>query len=228
MNYPMKSPLDGRPPTLELIDKDGRLSAFRVRPRELTPLGAKLADAVSSILGLGLLVASVATLPDWRHPALPELAVAIGGAVAGIWCLRLIAREAFRVNTRIDLDLESIRVHRLRGWERYDRRIGHQFSLLPHDSAERERRRNDLATREAAANGHVVQKPVYYGDSFHVVLVYAGHRINLLTVYGRQQTEAIVARLQYCDQLLEQEAKRVGARTNPHVGAEWHDSPGGI
>lgn len=228
MNSPMKSPLASRPRTQELIDKDGRLSAFRMRPRELTPLGAKLADAVSSILGLGLLVASVATLPDWRHPALPELAVAIGGTVAGIWILRIIAREAFRVNTRIDLDLESIRVRRLRGWERFDRRLEHRFVLLPHDGTERERRRNDLATREASANGHVVQKPVYYGDSFHVVLVYAGHRVDLLSVYGRKQAASIVARLQYCDQLLEQEAKRVGARTNPHVGAEWHDSPGGI
>lgn len=227
MNSPMRSPLDGRPRTKELTDKSGRL-AFLVTPHELTPLGAKLADAVSSILGLGLLVASVATLPDWRHPELPVLVAAFGGAVASGWVLHVIARKACRVTSEIELGLESIRVRRLRGWESFDRRIGHQFSLVPHDAAEAERRRNDLATREAAANGQVVQKPVYYGDSFHVVLVYAGHRVDLLTVYGGQQAAAIVARLQYCDQLLEQEVKHVGARNNPYVSAEWPDSPGGL
>ncbi|NBA98553.1 hypothetical protein GUY40_27115 [Pseudomonas sp. R5(2019)] len=224
----MKSPLDGRPRTQEMTDKDGRLSAFRVRPRELTPFGVKLADAITNILGVGMLVANVAALPDWRHPSLPKMAFVIGGTIASFWCLHWISRASFRVTTRIDLDLESIRVRRLWGWKRFDRRLEHRFVLLPHDGTERERRRNELATREAAANGKVVQKPIYYGDSFHVVLVYAGHRVDLLSVYGRKQAASIVARLQYCDQLLEQEAKRVGARTNPHVGAEWHDSPGGI
>ncbi|MCY1382789.1 hypothetical protein D9M69_708470 [compost metagenome] len=73
-----------------------------------------------------------------------------------------------------------------------------------------------------------MQKPVYYGDSFHVVLVYEGHRVDLLSVFGRQQAAAVVARLQYCDRQLEQESKNVGAADNPHAGADWHQSPGGL
>ncbi|MCY1435316.1 hypothetical protein D9M71_514060 [compost metagenome] len=198
-------------------------------PHELTPFTAKLADGISSVLGFGLLMVSMATLPDWRHPELPVLVVAIGGALVSGWALHFVARKTFRITYQIELDLESIGVRRLRGWESFDRRLAHRFLLLPHDRAERERRRNDLATREAAANGQVVQKPIYYGDSFHVVLEYAGHRIDVLSVYGRKQAESILARLQYCDQLLDEEAKRVGSRsTNPHASAEWHKSAGEI
>ncbi|MNG13571.1 hypothetical protein D3C84_972590 [compost metagenome] len=114
------------------------------------------------------------------------------------------------------------------GWQSYDRQIDHRFVLLPHDASEHERRRNDLATREAAASGKVVQKPIYYGDSFHVVFVYAGHRIDFLTVFGRKQAAAIVARLQHCDQLLDAEAKRLGGRNIPPVNDDWHSSPGGL
>ncbi|WP_095193954.1 hypothetical protein [Pseudomonas sp. Irchel 3A7] len=227
MNSPMKSPLTGRPSTRQATDEAGRLS-FKVTPRELTPFRAKLAEGISAVLGLGLAAANFMPLLDGRHPDLPGMAIAFGATVLGFHLLRWVTREVCRVTTEIELGVDEIKVRRMLGWQSYDRRLEHRFVLLPHDGAERERRRNDLATREAASNGQIVQKPIYYGDSFHVVLVYAGHRVDLLSVYGRKQAASIVARLQYCDQLLEQEAKRVGARTNPHVGAEWHDSPGGI
>lgn len=227
MNSPMKSPLEGRPATFALTGEDGRL-AFQVMPHELTPLRAKLADGISSLCGLGLFAASMVTLPDWRHPDLSVLVAAIAGAAIGSWVLHFAARQAFRVTTRIEMDLDSIRVQRVLGWKSYDRRLAHRFALLPHDHAELERRRNELDTREAAARGQVVQKPVYYGDSFHVVLVYEGHRVDLLSVFGRQQAAAVVARLQYCDRQLEQEAKHVGAGDNPHVDGDWHQSPGGL
>ncbi|MGX1018154.1 hypothetical protein AB7M33_000830 [Pseudomonas sp. Y3 TE3536] len=227
MRSPMKSPLEGRPSTLQSTDEDGRLM-FRVIPRELTPFRAKLADGISSALGLGLLAASVVSLPDWRHPDLSVLVTAFASACIGGWALHLVARRSFRATTRIELNLDSIRVRRVLGWERFDRRLEHRFALLPHDHTERERRSNELDTHEAAARGQVVQMPVYYGESFHVVLVYGGHRVDLLTVFGRQQAAAVVARLQYCDRLLEQEAKRLGAGDNPHVDADWHHSPGGL
>lgn len=227
MRSPMKSPLEGRPATFALTDEDCRLM-FRVMPHELTPFRAKLADAISSLCGLGLCAASLVAMPDWRHPDLSVLAIVIGSAAVASWALHLVARRSFRATTRIELNLDSIRVRRVLGWERFDRRLEHCFALLPHDHTERERRSNELDTREAAARGQVVQMPVYYGDSFHVVLVYGGHRVDLLTVYGRQQAAAVVARLQYCDRLLDQEAKRLGAGSNPHVDADWHHSPGGL
>lgn len=227
MRSPMKSPLEGRPCTQALADDGGRL-AFRVMPRELTPFGARLAEGISSLLGLGLLAGSVMTLLDWRHPDLPGMALALGVSVLGYQLLRRVTLEACRVTTVIELGMEAVRVRRRLGWQSYDRGLEHRFLLLPHDETELERRRNELATREAAAHGQVVQKPIYYGDSFHVVLVYAGHRIDLLTVYGRQPAAAIVARLQYCDRRLDEEAKRGSGGANPHAEADWQQSPGGL
>ncbi|MFZ6047403.1 hypothetical protein ACFW0H_14955 [Pseudomonas sp. CR3202] len=227
MRSPMKSPQEGRPSTFALTDEAGRLM-FRVMPHELTPFRAKLADGISSLCGLGLLAASMVTLPDWRQPELSVLAVAFGGAAFGSWALHFVARKAFRATTRIELSLDSIRVKCVWGWKCFDRRLDHRFVLLPHDRAELERRSNELDTREASARGQIVQMPIYYGDSFHVVLVYDGQRVDLLSVYGRQQAAAVVARLQYCDRQLAQEAKHVGAGDNPHVNGDWHQSPGGL
>lgn len=227
MNSPMKSPLTGRPRTRKSTDEAGRLS-LKVTPRELTPFRAKLAEGISAVLGLGLAAANFMPLLVGRHPDLPSMAIAFGATVLGFHLLRCVTREVCRVTTEIELGVDEIKVRRMLGWQSYDRRIEHRFVLLPHDAGEHERRRNDLATREAAANGQVVQKPIYYGDSFHVVFVYAGHRIDFLTVYGRKQTEAIVARLQHCDQLLDAEAKRLGGGNNPHIVGEWPHAPGGL
>ncbi|CAD0261115.1 hypothetical protein F6476_01125 [Pseudomonas umsongensis] len=227
MNSPMKSPLTGRPPTRQTTDEAGLLS-FKVTPRELTPIRAKLANGISSVIGLGLAAVNFIPLLQERHLYLQDLVAAIGVTVLGYYLLRWVTLEACRVTTRIELRMDQAKVRRLSGWESYDRRIEHRFVLLPHDEAEHEQRCHDLATRKAAANGQVLQPPIYYGDSFHVVLVYAGHRIDLMTVYGRQQAAAIVARLQHCDQILDAEAKRVGAGKNPHIDGEWPHSPGGL
>lgn len=227
MNSPMKSPLTGRPSTRQTTDDAGLLS-FKVTPRELTPIRAKLANRISAVIGLGLAAVNFIPLLQERHLYLQDLVAAIGVSVLGYYLLRGVTLEACRVTTRIELRMDQVRVRRLSGWESYDRRIEHRFVLLPHDDAEHEQRCHDLATRQAAANGQIVQPPIYYGDSFHVVLVYAGHRIDLLTVYGRPQAAAIVARLQHCDQLLDAEAIRVGAGANPHIDGEWHHTPGGL
>ncbi|MCE6978594.1 hypothetical protein EI534_14630 [Pseudomonas frederiksbergensis] len=227
MNSPMKSPLLGRPPTRQTTDKSGLLS-FKVSPRELTPNKARLADGISTLIGLVLAFANFIPLLHERRLISPDLVTAIGVTVFGYYLLRLVTLEACRVTTRIELRMGQIKVRRLTGWESYDRHVEHRFVLLPHDEAEHEQRCHDLATRKAAANGQVVQPPIYFGNSFHVVLMYAGHRIDLLTVYGRPQAAAIVARLQHCDQRLDAEAKRIGAGTNPHTDGEWHHTSGGL
>lgn len=227
MRHQMQNPLTGQPLTRQLTDEAGRL-AFRVTPRELTPFGARLADGTAALAGLALGAASFTMLIDWRSPDLLHMAAACGAVALGYQLVRWTAWAAFRVTTVIEMELETIRVRRPLGWKTLDRRIDHRFALLVHDDAEAERRCNDLETREAAAKGMVVQKPVYYGDSFHVVLVYAGHRIDLLTVFGRKQAASIVARLQYCDRLLDEEAKRGCGSTSAHAETDWPDAPGGL
>jgi len=227
MRSPMKSPLDDHPATATLKDESGRL-AFRVMPRALTPQRAQLSDQASRIFGFGLLAASLVTIPDWQQPELPVMTAAFIGAWLGGAVLRWGMRAVFHTTTPIELGLECISVCRHGRWERFDRHQEHCFALLPHDQGEQERRRNEFNTRDAAARGEVVQMPVYFGDSFHVVLIYAGHRVDLMSIYGRQRAAAVVARLQYCDRVLEQEAKRAGAGDNPHASDDWYQSPGGL
>lgn len=89
-----------------------------------------------------------------------------------------------------------------------------------------EQQRHELRSRQASAKGKVIQKKAYYGQSFHIVLEYAGHRRDLLTVYGHKETVAILRRLQYCDQRLN-EAINIGSGGQT-PGQDWKETPGGL
>lgn len=114
-----------------------------------------------------------------------------------------------------------------RGWVHYSRLLEHRFALYPHDWTSWEQRDIDYETRRAAADGHVVNPTVYYGESLHLVLVYAGHRVDLTTVWGQSEAAAIVARLQYCDRCLDK-ALEMGGGAPKRPEDEWNDAPGGI
>ncbi|MDD2003617.1 hypothetical protein [Pseudomonas putida] len=221
----MQNPMAGNPPTEQATDQAGRMM-FRVTPRELTPETAECADVLGLLLKFALVAACFFVLSSWNDPEFPRVTAAIGTVALGYLAIRW--RQLCHTTTEIELRMDSIRVKRLFVWQSYDRSLDHRFSLLQHDDTENERRRHDLAVRKAAAEGRVVQKTVYYGDSYHVVLSYAGHRVDLLTVYGLPQAAAVVARLQYCARLLDQEAKRSNGGEAPHAGDEWAEAPGGL
>ncbi|MFG0542151.1 hypothetical protein ACF8EA_18490 [Pseudomonas sp. YQ_5] len=225
MKPDMQNPMAGNPPTEQATDQAGRMM-FRVSPRELTPETAECADVLGLLLKFALVAACFFVLSSWSDPEFPRVTASIGTVALGYLAIRW--RQLCHTTTEIELRMGSIKVKRLFVWQSYDRSLDHRFSLLQHDNTENERRRHDLAVRKASAEGRVVQKTVYYGDSYHVVLSYAGHRIDLLTVYGLPQAAAVVARLQYCDRLLDQEAKRGNGGEAPPAGNEWADAPGGL
>lgn len=225
MSFDMQNPMAGSPPTEQATDQAGRL-IFRVKPRELTPAGAEFADRLGVFLGVLSLVICALTVSGWDDPDFLHSVAMLMAAALGY--MALCCRDMCRVTTQVELRADSIRVKRWLGWQSYDRGIEHRFSLLLHDHAEKERRCHDLAVRKAATEGRAVQKPVYYGDSYHVVLLYAGHRIDLLTVYGMPEAAAVVARLQYCDRLLDQEAKRGNGGGATRATDDWDSAPGGL
>lgn len=227
MSSDTQNPLSGHPPTAKTNDQAGRL-LFRVTPCELTPFRAELANDMPAVFGAMLVVACITILICWSDPELWHVVMFMSYIALGSMYLCWAFQKFCRITTEIELGVDSIRVKRWTGWHSYDRGVEHRFLLLPHDRAEDERRRNDLAVREAAAKGEAVQPPVYYGESFHVVLVYAGHRIDFLTVFGMREAAAVVARLQYCDRLLNQEAKRGNGGGNARAGDDWHNAPGGL
>lgn len=95
-------------------------------------------------------------------------------------------------------------------WRHYSRLLEHRFALQIHDRADEEVRDYDYTAREEAAKGNLIKQQPYYGQSFHVVLVYAGRRADLLTVFGQKDAVAIVARLQYCDRRINQAINMAG------------------
>lgn len=226
MDPKFRNPLEGHPRTVETVDAVG-LPTFRITPHVLTPGRAKAADKISFVLfcllWMGCLY-SVATAPRWD---LTEAATTLATGLAGGWVIRWVTHYALRRRTEIEMSADTIAVRGWLGWRRYSRLMEHRFALHIHDSAAQEYRNNDYLVREAATKGRVLNLPAYYGSSFHVVMVYAGHRLDLLTVFGQVEAAAVVSRLQYCDRRLN-EALEMGRGAGERPENDWYDAAGGM
>lgn len=226
MSNVFRNPLEGYPHTIETEAKDG-LPTFRIMPRALTPGRAKVAHGMASLMSFGLFIAVAYYIWTVAGIGLPQIAVAAVLLTGVSHLLPHVCESVLRHPTEIKMTAEAISVRSARGWAQYSRMLEHRFALHPHDRTTWEQRNNDFATRQAAADGHVVSPAVYYGESLHLVLVYAGHRVDLMTVYGRSEAAAIVARLQYCDRCLDK-ALAIGGGIPKRPEDEWNDAPGGL
>ncbi|MGO4809410.1 hypothetical protein AB4156_07385 [Cupriavidus sp. 2MCAB6] len=218
------NPLSGKPQTRESAGPDGS-PIFAITVRELTPLRAKALDFVNTCLGT--FAGLYGVLVSLSLPISLTLFVILGALWAVYEVCALGVKKLLQRTTRVQMTRDSISVRRWYGWQCYDRNIEHRFALQIHDRAQAEQEQLEFETRQEAARGQIVKKTAYYNESFHVVLVHAGHRVDLLTVYGRQESTAIVARLQYCDRRLN-EAAKMGGGINQHPEDEWEDAPGGL
>ena len=222
-----ENPLSGRPRTLESQDSEGR-PVFTIIAQELTPGRARAATALSALAGGCLMVALPFLIARSAHITVPLVA---GAVAAGIVCHRAISAaitQALHATTEIVMTTAEIAVRRGADWKRYAREIAHQFLLIPHDRTREEQRANDFGQQKASREGKAVQPAVFYGESFHVVLAYAGQRIDLLTVYRPPRAAAVVARLQLCDELLNRAAGKSHS-TGGGPDSEWsRPAPGGL
>lgn len=226
MPYRLETPLAGLPRTVESRDKAGN-PVFTIRPRELTPARAKTADDARGGIALAAVIGWVYGLYlGWQGPWEP-LAVSAGLMFAIYLVLTHLIRACLHATTTIEMSTGAISVRRWYGWKHYDRNVEHRFALLAHDRAQAERQDLDYDIRSAAGNGRAIRKTAYYGESFHVVLAYAGHRVDLLSVYGQKPAAAIIARLQFCDRRLN-EAVKMGGGINSSPQDEWNEGPGGL
>ncbi len=226
MSNVFRNPLEGYPHTVETTGADG-LPSFRIMPRPLTPGRAKAAHSTASLLSFVLFIAVAYYLWTVAGLGLSQIAVAVVLLAGASHLLPGLCESGFRHPTEIRMTAEAISVRSARGWVHYSRLLEHRFALYPHDWTSWEQRDIDYETRRAAADGHVVSPTVYYGESLHLVLVYAGHRVDLTTVWGQSEAAAIVARLQYCDRCLDK-ALEMGGGVPKSPEDEWNDSPGGM
>lgn len=220
-----QNPLSSRPMTIESLDKHGK-PKFIIKPLELTPLRCKAVDgmqlAIAVVLGITC-VLDILNLPEFFVEPVIRI---IAPAVIAYFFMGWLFRDGLKRSSKIVMTTDAISVRRWHGWVRYNRNLEHQFAVLNHDKTLEERQRHELQTRQASASGKVIQKKAYYGQSFHVVLVYAGHRRDLLTVYGQKEANAIVTRLQYCDRRLNEAINMGSGGQTPDE--EWDNAAGGL
>jgi len=220
------SPFNGKPATEKVTEADGT-SYFRIRPCELTPVRAKISDMAGSMTALGLNVAGIYQFevfvgdPHWLW----------GLALVGPWLAHPLIWRLYRVllrkETEIVITPEEFRFRTWKGWQTYDRQLPHKFALIPHDKARAEKEAHDLETRREQARGQFVSKTRYYGESYHLSFEYLGQRNDVLTIHGRKEALAVLARLKACDEVMDAEA-RMGDGIALDPEDQWSDQPGEI
>lgn len=226
MNTKIVTPFDGEPQTELFTDEHGN-TAFRIKAQALTPEGVKRSEIWAGFSILGLMILGFHALtqqPD--APAGAWFALLIAPLVAypviqKFWALSYIKE------TEIVITVTEFRVKRWNGWQVFDRSLTHKFVLIEHDKTQKEKDANEFAVRQAQARGQVIAPKRYYGDSFHLSFDYLGQRNDVLSVYGRKEAIAIVARLKACDDRLNQlSGMGDGAALDPDD--QWSKEPGEI
>lgn len=226
MPHMFRNPLEGYPESYEVVGADG-VPSFRITPRVLTPFRAKARDQLFDALLLAMWVSLLYVMFTTNSISKSDVAVIVALGIAASHLMPRALEMALLRRSDILMTADTIAVRGWLGWQRYSRHLEHRFALHVHDRAQEEYRDNDFRVRAAAAHGKVVAPAAYYGSSFHVVLVYAGHRVDLLTVFGQRDAAAIIARLQYCDRCLN-EALAMGGGIPKRPEDEWNDAPGGV
>lgn len=226
MSTHFRNPLEGYPQTTETIGADG-LPTYRINLKTLSPERARWAHSAADGMCLGFVLLSAYAFWITRaQVGVPDVVVVLLLIVAAERLLPRFVENLLRESEEIEMSAQTVAVGRGRACVRYNRLLDHRFALKEHDFTDWERRQIDYVIRDAGTEGKAVNPTVYFGESAIVVLVYAGHRQDLATVWGRAEAAAIVERLQYCDDCLNKALSMGGAAQTP--ADEWADGPGGI
>lgn len=221
-------PLSAWPLTSEFKTPDG-LTGYRVSPHVLTPERARGADGCAEMARVVLFFVCAYGFMTF-HTQTTVAVHLIGWIVLFCALARLVRRTIatpFRRTVEIEMTTERVSIKRGKKWERFPRRIEHRFIQQAHDRAPGEQRNNATAQQAASIDRQVSHGSYYYIDSSHIVLELAGHRYDLLTVYGPQEAAAVLARLQYLDRQLDA-AVKIGKGVPETPRDEWVDGPGDL
>ncbi len=200
-----ESPLKGWPPTSPLNDGAG----FRVRARHMTPQRAKVTDTIGGLFNLAALGLAGWLFFGQKITEGRELLMVVGviiGVCAVVWWTRRLWGLLFLGKTTIvEFAPDAIGIKRMMRFRTYDRKLPHEFEFTIHDEAEREHEDAEEQRVKADREGKKeLPKPEkYFRDSFHIILRYAGQRIDVADVFGKKQAEALLVRLQLLDKLMD-------------------------
>jgi hypothetical protein len=219
------SPFSGRPHT-ELGYEETGVPFFEVTPREQTPDSAKWAESLGTASAFAVFGFSVYALILTE----PDPWVWIAGLVLP-WMMAPLFKKwyAWKLSrvTRVVFTPTEFRVLTKGGWDIFDRTLTHRFVMLRHDLTRAEAEQRELQMRRAQQRGRIVNPQRYYGESYHIVFEYMGHRYDVLDVYGKPRATAALARFKACDDVMNNAAHMGGGEVlNP--GEQWGEQPGGL
>lgn len=222
-----RSPFAGKPRTIELRDKNGNLTGFRIYARHIGPIRAQAADITAKLSALGLLVAGLHRLGAQPPGSDLELAVTLLVPLAAWPIFRIGWRWALRTTKVIEIREDVLRINGLFGWTPYNRHLIESYALVPHRRADKESEANQVRAQKLAQKGKFKVLPKYFQESWHVYFVYAGQPIRLMDVYGHEEAQRIQTRLRACDVFMDAQASPgSGPASDPED--DWARAPGGI
>lgn len=223
----MESPLKGWPPTRKLRGQTG----FRVRARHLTAQRAKFTDIICGFINLGgvalsFLMFSIEPLANgWG--LFTAIAVIIGLCTVTWRSRHVWGRSFFGKTTIFEFTPERIRIKGVIRFRNYDRTLPHEFNYEIHEKAEQEQDK-EIETKQMAAREGKEELPKadkYFRQSFHIIFRYAGQRVDVASVFGKKQAEALLVRLQLLDQLMDAARGETGAPVLSEPSMQYGERP---
>jgi hypothetical protein len=214
-----RSFLEGEPRTHYGIDIQGQ-TVLNVFVYELTPERVQCAQGLSMLSIMLIIVAGICT-GDGALFLLSLCSVFFHGVITQQFANKLV------VGTNIVFTPTEFKVLRGDTWDVYDRTIKHSFIMLEHDKAREEKEIQQVRVAKAQAHRQYVRPERIYGDSFHIVFEYFGHRQDVVTVYQEKRATAVAARLRACDAIMDSTTKMGDApATSP--SDQWEDGAGSL
>lgn len=221
----VEDPLSGWPPTKPLEGEEG----YRVKARHFTPKGAEWTD-VLTILAIAIVIFAViwTAMFGMYDTGMAYFGAALVALAFGIvmWTGRYrIFRPFLGKTARIEVRPEVIRLGRLFSYKNYDRRLPHAFDYTIHDRAEWEAEKDADAQQKAAAQKKTGGRARYYRRSYHIVLRYAGQRIDVASVFGKSSAEALLTRLQLLDAMMDAATGEATGPVRPEPAMQYGRRP---
>lgn len=200
-NRLLKQIFKGQPKTRVKIDRKGN-PHIDVKIRELSPLGARIADGTATLLtwaSLAYTISDTWTLAnaDWQI-WLAAIALPIISYPFTRWSMR----STFRSNTYVQFDKDTFRIGFWPFGKKFDRQLPHSFKLLPHDKLEEAKEKHQLRAMRLRSRGQFAEPEKYYSKSFHLIFEHLGERFDIAEIWGEREAVRTLDRLTAIDNII--------------------------
>jgi len=197
------TPTDGFPRTHVIKSSDDSPDKHLIEALYLTPMGARVADKLSLLLGIASIVAVIKASAYFEPTGWITCAALIAVPIATAFGARKALYTLLRRPKSVMFTPDGFEVHGFFRTKVYKRDISHSFSIRQHHKAERE----DAICNffEYRLPWFLILKPFkrYLGDAYYVSFEYMGQRNNLMLVYKHKTAEKILNRLNACDRIMD-------------------------